>query len=139
MCPECPSPPPLGQRSCEDHVSVHTYKCKEQHTAIIINPNDNTDNLAHGLPKPPVELVDNGLNPEWQAGHHEEISCCQVAQIDVSHGAASLLETENTKHKGVADHTKKTDDGHVGRLHGENPVPCICVVTIKLSSHGTLH
>ncbi|CAK6966909.1 Hypothetical predicted protein [Scomber scombrus] len=128
-CPECSSLPPLGQGSGEGQVSVHAHKCKKQHTTIIIHPNDNVDELAHGLPKCPVELVDNGRHPEWQAGNHEEISYCQVAQVNVGHGAAPLLETEHAKHKGVADHPKKANDGHVSRLHGVNPVPCIGVVT----------
>lgn len=128
-CPECSSLPSLGQGSGEGQVSVHAHKCKEQHATIIIHSNDNIDELAHVLPKCPVELVDNGRHPEWQAGNHEEISCCQVAQVDVGHRAAALLETEHAKHERVADHSKKADDGHVRRLHGVNPIPCICVVT----------
>lgn len=137
--PEGPSLSPLGQRSGEGQVSVHAHKGKEQHTAIIIHPNDDTDKLAHGLSKPPVEPVDNGCHPEWQTRNHEEISRCQVAQVDVGHRVVPLLKTEHAKHKRVAYHSKKADDGHVRWLYGVNPVPCICVVADKLSSCGILH
>uniref|UniRef100_A0A665WBZ5 Uncharacterized protein n=1 Tax=Echeneis naucrates TaxID=173247 RepID=A0A665WBZ5_ECHNA len=95
VCPDGPSLPPLRERSGEGQVSVHAHKCQKQNTAVIIHPNDNTDNLAHRFPKPPMEFVDNGCHPKWQTRDHEEISRCQVAQVNVSHRAALLLETED--------------------------------------------
>uniref|UniRef100_A0A7N8YFU5 Uncharacterized protein n=1 Tax=Mastacembelus armatus TaxID=205130 RepID=A0A7N8YFU5_9TELE len=79
-CPKGPSLPSRGQRSGEGEVSVYTYKCKKQHTAVIIHPNDNVDNLAHGLSKPPMELVYNGCHPECIT-KQTPIQYCHVACV----------------------------------------------------------
>uniref|UniRef100_A0A673CAN4 Uncharacterized protein n=1 Tax=Sphaeramia orbicularis TaxID=375764 RepID=A0A673CAN4_9TELE len=65
--PKRSSLPSLRQRSGEGKVSIHAHECKKQHATVIIHPDDDVDQLAHGSPESPVELVGHG----------------QVGQIDV--------------------------------------------------------
>uniref|UniRef100_A0A3Q3KDR8 Uncharacterized protein n=1 Tax=Monopterus albus TaxID=43700 RepID=A0A3Q3KDR8_MONAL len=114
----CCSPQTAGaHRLHQSQVAVHADQREEQNT------------LTQDLSKVPLVAFGDSDSPKRKTGHHDQISSCQVSQVDVGHSAGLPLQAEHTENQTVPHQANDTDQTQVGRLQGRQPQPGFSVVT----------
>uniref|UniRef100_A0A4W6EP85 Uncharacterized protein n=1 Tax=Lates calcarifer TaxID=8187 RepID=A0A4W6EP85_LATCA len=107
----------MRQRVHQCHVTIYADQNQEVDAAVDIHCDGEIDQFAQGTTKRPVEFSGCTHSPEGQTGDQDKVSSSQVAQVDLSHGACLLVETEYHQDKHIKDDSQNSDDQDIDWHH----------------------
>uniref|UniRef100_A0A8D3BA85 Uncharacterized protein n=1 Tax=Scophthalmus maximus TaxID=52904 RepID=A0A8D3BA85_SCOMX len=112
------------------HIAIYAHQNKEIDTTVDIHLNAQVDDFAEEQTKGPIEIIGYIDSPKGQTGQQDKVSYSQVTQVDLSHGAGFLVETEYHQDKNIQHDSQYGDEQDIHRLTGDEPLPVVRIMTL---------
>uniref|UniRef100_A0A3B5AS39 Uncharacterized protein n=1 Tax=Stegastes partitus TaxID=144197 RepID=A0A3B5AS39_9TELE len=95
--------PQYPQHDAHHLVTVDANHHQGVDAGVEIDDDDGVDNFAQGVSIRPVKLIEDVHCPEREATQKNEVSECQVAQVDLCYGQSILVGYKHTQNKAVEE------------------------------------